>query len=78
MPKEGQTSKVHVSIVNVPVNVSETCTQLPREGSCNTAQSVKFSIKDFFSKCEKICRQLRIWSCFLKRPIMENFIFFSV
>ena len=41
----------------------------------NTAQKSKFSIKDFFSKCEKIRSFLRIWSHFLKKSLMENFIF---
>ena len=27
----------------------------------NTAQKMKFSIKDFFSKCDQICSFLRIW-----------------
>ena len=35
----------------------------------NTAQKMKFSINDFFSKCD------RIWSHLLKKSIMENFIF---
>ena len=35
----------------------------------------KFSIKDFFSKCDEICRKLRIWSHLLKKFIIENFIF---
>ena len=26
-----------------------------------TTQNMKFSIKDFFSKCDHICRKLRIW-----------------
>ena len=30
---------------------------------------MKFSIKDFFSKCDKI------WSHLLKKSLMENFIF---
>ena len=38
-----------------------------------TAQKMKFSIKDFFSKCD-----LRIWSHLLKKPLMENFIFCTV
>ena len=29
-----------------------------------TAQKVKFSIRDFFSKCDQIRRKLRIWSQF--------------
>ena len=36
---------------------------------------MKFSIKDFFSKCEQIRRKLRIWSHLLKKSLMENFIF---
>ena len=34
----------------------------------NTAQKMKFSIKDFFSKCDQIHRKLRIWSHLLKNP----------
>ena len=30
------------------------------------AQKMKFSIKDFFSKCDQIRRKLRIWSHLLK------------
>ena len=33
---------------------------------------MKFSIKDFFSKCDQI---LRIWSHLLKKSLTENFIF---
>ena len=40
-----------------------------------TAEKMKFSIKDFFSICEQICRFLRIWSHLLKKSLMENFIF---
>ena len=36
---------------------------------------MKFSIKDFFSKCDQICSFLWIWSHLLKKPLMENFIF---
>ena len=36
---------------------------------------MKFSIKDFFSKCDQIRRKLRIWSHLLKKYLMENFIF---
>ena len=42
------------------------------------AQKTKFSIKDFFSKCDKIRSFLRIWSHLLKKPLMENFIFCAV
>ena len=36
---------------------------------------MKFSIKDFFSKCDQIRRKLRIWSHLLKKSLIENFIF---
>ena len=36
---------------------------------------MKFSIKDFFSKCDQIRRKLRICAYLLKKPLMENFIF---
>ena len=38
-----------------------------------TAQKMKFSIKDFFSKCDQIRRKLGIWSHLLKKSLMENF-----
>ena len=41
----------------------------------STAQKMKFSIKDFFSKCDQIRRKLRIWPHLLKKSLMENFIF---
>ena len=39
---------------------------------------MKFSIKDFFSKCDQIRNFLRIWSHLLKKSLMENFIFCTV
>ena len=41
----------------------------------NTAQKMKFSIKDFFSKCDLIHSFQQIWSHLLKKSLMENFIF---
>ena len=35
---------------------------------------MKFSIKDFFSKCDQNCRNLLIWSHLLKKSLMVNFI----
>ena len=43
-----------------------------------TAQKMKFSIEDFFSKCHQIRRKLRIWSHLLKKSLIENFIFWAV
>ena len=33
----------------------------------DTAQKMKFSIQDFFRKCDQIHRKLRIWSHLLKK-----------
>ena len=43
-----------------------------------TAQKMKFSMKDFFSKCDQIRKKLRIWSNLLKKSLMENFNFCDV
>ena len=43
-----------------------------------TTQKIKFSIKDFSSKCDQIGRKLRIWSHLLKKSLMENFTFCAV
>ena len=43
-----------------------------------TEQEMKFSIKDFFSKCDQIRWKLRIWSHLLKKSLMQNFIFGAV
>ena len=43
-----------------------------------TTQKMKFSIKDFFSKCEQIRSFLRIWSLLLKKSLMKIFIFCAV
>ena len=36
---------------------------------------MKFSIKDFFSKCDQMHSFLGIWSHLLKKSFLENFIF---
>ena len=41
--------------------------------SARTAQKMMFPIKDFFSKCDQIRRNL--WSHLQKKSSMENFIF---
>ena len=43
-----------------------------------TAQKMKFSIIDFFIKCDQIHSFLQIWSHLLKKSLMENFIFCAV
>ena len=37
-----------------------------------TVQKIQFFIKDFFSKCYQIRRDLQIWSHLLKKSLMEN------
>ena len=37
-----------------------------------TAEKMKFSITDFFSKCDQIRSTLRILSHVLKKTLMEN------
>ena len=44
----------------------------------NTAQKMKFSIKDSLSKCRQIPSFLRIWSHLLKQSLMENLNFRAV
>ena len=44
----------------------------------NTAQKMKFSIKDFFSKCDQILSFLQIWSHLLRKSLMESFILCAV
>ena len=39
---------------------------------------MKFSNKDFFSKCDQIRRKLRISSHLLKKSLLENLIFCAV
>ena len=39
---------------------------------------MKFSIKDFFSKCDQIRSFQRILSHLLKKSLMENFVFCAV
>ena len=41
----------------------------------STAQKTKFSIKNFFSKCDQICRRLRICSHLLKKSLKKTLFF---
>ena len=54
-------------------NPSRAC--LPFSHLLHTAQKMKFSNKDFFSKYDQIRRFQRIWSHLLTKPLMENFFF---
>ena len=56
---------------------SET-SELNKLGLSYTTQKIKFSIEDFFSKCDQIRHFRRIWSHLLMKFLMENFIFCAV
>ena len=43
--------------------------------SHHCTKKTNFSNTDFFSKCDQIRSLLRIWSHFLKKSLMESFIF---
>ena len=47
-------------------------------GKDHCTKKLKFSIKDFFSKCDQIRSFLRIWLHLLKKFLMENFLFCAV
>ena len=59
-----------------PPSISPPClTVTPKKSSKNpniiyTAQKMKFSNKDFFSKCDQIGRKLWIWSHFPKKSFV--------
>ena len=57
---------------------SKNCRRQPLRNLKGTEDPLRIhsSIKDFFSKCDWICRKLQIWSHLLKKSLMENFIFF--
>ena len=57
---------------NEQINIED----IPKLDVNHIAQKMKFSIKDFFSKCDQIL--MRIWSHLLKKSLMENFIFCAV
>ena len=72
-------------LVTLEVSILFLCISIVKEteiaqvgSSTNTAQKMKFSIKDFFSKCDQIYSFLRFWSHLLKKSLMENFVFCAV
>ena len=56
-------------------NIMETILNYHIQLSSATAQKIKFSNKDFFSKCYQICSFLRIWSHLIKMSLMETSFF---
>ena len=60
------------------VEMSEFWGRRKEMSSVLNCKKIKFSIKDFFSECDRIRRKLRIWLNLLKKPLMENLIFCAV
>ena len=58
--------------------LSRKCCKTLERTEINNAQKMKFSVKDFSSKCDQIRRKSWIWSYFPKKSFMENFIFFAI
>ena len=52
--------------------------QIKKERESGTAQKMKFSIENIFSKDDQIRSFLPIWSHLLKKSLMESFIFCAV
>ena len=62
-------------IVNTAVYFSQNQKEFWKKAFLFTAQKIKLSMKEFFSKCDQIRRKQPIWSHLLKKFLMENFIF---
>ena len=67
--------KIFAILFNKQVKQTKTTMGMLHKRLGITAQKMKFSIKDFFSKCDQIRSFLRIWQHLLKKYLMENFIF---
>ena len=52
--------------------------QLSPLDKTHTAQKMKFSIKDFFSKCDQIFSFLRVWSHLLKKYLIEKYNYTTI
>ena len=67
--------------ISIKVSLDYLCKwsqRIESAGIGTTAQKMKFSSQDFFSKCDQIRSFLRIWSHLLKKPLIKNFIFCAV
>ena len=64
-----------VPFLNVVETGKKTLSLIKTRTRVRTAQKMKFSIINFFSKCDQILRKMRIWPYLLKKSLTENFIF---
>ena len=74
------TIRIVISDANPIAQISSVCDYIKWtiRSTTDTAQKMKLPIKAFFSKCKEIGNILRIWSHFLKKSLMEKFIFCAV
>ena len=66
---------LHVFRTPFPKNTSRMMLLFAIFTGLTLTKDLKFSIKDFFSKCDQIRRKLQIWSHLLKKSLIENFDF---
>ena len=60
------------TLPGILIHVFASVTRIVTSSNIYTAQKMKFSIKDFFSKFDQIRRKLRIWLHLLKKSLMGN------
>ena len=60
------------------IKINKCRTYLQLVNATENAQKMRFSVKDFFRKCDQIRSYLWIWSHLLKNSLMKNFIFCTV
>ena len=64
-------------MIRVLMTVSCYLKNMKKIFDCTTLK-MKFSVKDFLSKCDQIRWKLRIWSHLLNKSLMESFNFCAV
>ena len=71
---EGYTRGLVLSSLSFITMLKALCREM-KLGCTDTTRKMKFSIKDFFRKCDEIRRKLWIWSHLLKKSLMGHLIF---
>ena len=64
--------------INMTSNINKLITISSWQNQDNLHKKMKFSMKDFSSKCDQIHRKHVIWTHLLEKSLMENFIFCAV
>ena len=64
--------------INMTSNINKLITISSWQNKDNLHKKMKFSMKDFSSKCDQIHRKHVIWTHLLEKSLMENFIFCAV